>query len=384
MRIIEPRYDGAGITNLPISIAQHFGAATDSEPLFDPLPLSGVDRILLLVVDGLGQNQLELHLNEGVMPQLRDGLRQGRWEARTITSTFPSTTAAALTSLYTGVSPSRHGRLGFSVFGVKGEVIDLINFADVSSGGSVPPTDWIGVQPTVFELLAPMGVRCVSILPRVLATSTLSRYHSKGAHVSTYDDLAELRQTMVRETSGEGPAYVMGYLPNYDTVCHLFGPRSGEAALAAGMLDELLADVLRSLRHDGRTLVLVVADHGLRSLDTQRAVDMWSDGRLRACLAAPPAGERTARYLSVREGADVALRDALSGVARVITTDDAWSLGYFGGDAERASYRWRVGSHIALPLDAAQLLYYEAEALRGGHGGLSPDEMLVPVLLHRS
>ena len=76
-------------------------------PAWVPAPLRGANQVVLLVVDGLGWEQLRMWPT--VAPALA-GAAGGP-----ITSVVPTTTATALTSLTTGAPPSGHGVVGYRV-----------------------------------------------------------------------------------------------------------------------------------------------------------------------------------------------------------------------------------------------------------------------------
>src|SRR5678816_3892517 len=92
------------------------------------------------------------------------------------------------------------------------------------------------------------------------------------------------------------PSYVYAYWSGIDTVSHLYGPRSDEAAMEAALFD---LDLRRALGHRpaGDTLVLLTADHGHATTDPDKMLDMVGDEELRALLRNPPAGEARLVFL---------------------------------------------------------------------------------------
>jgi alkaline phosphatase len=100
--VIRPDYEGGSIVNLMRSLGDACGAPTPLPyaPLRDPkVSLHGTARnVVLLVLDGLGYNHLARALEGGA---LRGNLRAS------LTSTFPSTTAAAITSVSVPATSAR-------------------------------------------------------------------------------------------------------------------------------------------------------------------------------------------------------------------------------------------------------------------------------------
>ena len=79
------------------------------------------ERVVLLVLDGLGWNQLRER------PHLAPTLTS--MSGGPITSVAPSTTATALTSITTGLAPGEHGLIGYRM-GMGGTVMNTLRWAD--------------------------------------------------------------------------------------------------------------------------------------------------------------------------------------------------------------------------------------------------------------
>src|SRR3954466_8479216 len=72
-----------------------------------PAAVAGADQVVLLVLDGLGWEQLQSRAH--LAPTLSS------MTGGPITTVIPSTTATALTSLTTGTPPAEHGVVGYRV-----------------------------------------------------------------------------------------------------------------------------------------------------------------------------------------------------------------------------------------------------------------------------
>ena len=106
-----PNYFNGSLVNLMSSIIQHFGGVSQYSPLKN-LPLSqleGVDNIVLILLDGMGYNFFMRNA------KLLDYPIMDKLHAK-VTSVFPSTTAAAMTTIYTGVAPKNHGCLAWFTY----------------------------------------------------------------------------------------------------------------------------------------------------------------------------------------------------------------------------------------------------------------------------
>ena len=82
-----------------------------------------------------------------------------------------------------------------------------------------------------------------------------------------YESPSQIPENIAEVVHAPGPSFLLVYAPDYDTVCHLYGPKSAMAAYHAGRIDRLIEAVLRALPRDGRTTLLVTADHGQVQVD---------------------------------------------------------------------------------------------------------------------
>jgi predicted AlkP superfamily pyrophosphatase or phosphodiesterase len=199
-----------------------------------------------------------------------------------------------------------------------------------------------------------------------------------------YESLFQISENIAEVVHAPGPSFLLIYAPDYDTVCHLYGPMSAMADYHAGRIDRLIEAVLPVLPRDGRTTLLVTADPGQVQLDPSRAVYLQKLPGFAAHLLAPPAGDRMARYLSLRPAAERSVRETLEGIADLLPAADLWREGFFG-DVVRRTLPEDIGDLIALPHPGSQLLWchraQEEEPWLGGHGGLSAEEMYVPLVV---
>ena len=102
-------------------------------------------------------------------------------------------------------------------------------------------------------------------------------------------------------------------------------------------------------------------------------------------LLSPPAGDRLCRTFRVKPHQLGAVRDHLSRYGDVLSGSDAWEAGLFGGAPAIDTFRSRVGDLIVMPHTGSQLCWtfsgkQPPRPHKGSHGGLSHDQMRVPLL----
>lgn len=411
---VRPRPDGASLLNLPRSVCEALGVPGDGLPpplapdALPPALLDDVQAVLLLVVDGLGQWQLEASLQAGDAPTLARLLDRARGgapdaSAAAITSVFPSSTVPALTTLSTGLSPAAHGLVGWTVYLEEfAEAAELARWGPAAGSGSYQdpelgghdPVAFFG-HPTLYERLGAAGVRSVVVCPAAIRDSGLSAMSFRGAELLGYHAASSLPVLVARALAarrGSEPLYVYGYWSLLDTVCHHHGPLGPEHGAEVAALDLALGRWLARHRPRGDVLLLLTADHGHVPTDPARMVRLDRERELLRHLAAPPTGERRLVYLHARRGEAAALRAhceaRLGAAADVLDPAEVAVQALFGPGPMAATARRRVGDLLLVAREDYQLVYPFSTArdptvFLGNHGALDPREMLVPLLAAR-
>src|SRR5258708_8937640 len=126
---VRPDFAGRGLANVAPTLLRLLApsAAPLDLPSLDPsvLPESltrGVTSVVLLVADGLGHLQLQREIAAGNAPNLGELITRAdsgvseNVSYAPLTSVFPTTTVAALGSVNSGVTPSEHGLLSYTLY----------------------------------------------------------------------------------------------------------------------------------------------------------------------------------------------------------------------------------------------------------------------------
>ena len=197
---------------------------------------------MLLIIDGLGDNYL---MRRGAGGEL------ARRRRASLTSVFPSTTASAITTSYTGRTPLEHGLTGwFTYFGEAGCVAAALPFR---SRGDHLPLARRGVTPeqiyassgSIFEDLPE---RSIVVTSKEIIDSEYNICHCRGAQRIAYETLDELvAQIEAAVKSGADRKFVYAYWPVYDMVSHRYGAESAEAFEQLEKIDAAFGRLLARL-----------------------------------------------------------------------------------------------------------------------------------------
>lgn len=372
-----PDYAGGSLVNLMASITQACGG----RPLHLPLNSHAIEEqrnIVLFIVDGLGDNYL---LRRGAGGEL------ARRRRRSITSVFPSTTASAITTSYTGATPLEHGLTGwYTYFGEAGYVASPLPFR--TRGDNIPlrqkgfAPERAFVAPAIFEALP---VKSFVVTFKDIVDSDYNVRHCRGAErlaYETIDEMVLLTEKAVK--SGPERKFVYAYWPQYDSISHRFGSESAEAIAEFEKVDAAFGEILRRLAGTD-SLVIATADHGFIDVAPEESLELPPS--LASQLRFPLCGERRVAYCHVHDARSFIERskEFFKEKADVFPSTELLNEGWFGQGTPHARIAERVGD-VALVMrghyTVKDWIPGDFRHLHvGNHGGTSEDEMKIPLIM---
>ncbi|MFC8598630.1 alkaline phosphatase family protein [Isoptericola sp. NPDC057191] len=374
----------AGALGVDVTTSTGLRAADCRDALGLP---SDVQRAVVVLVDGLGLANLAER--GGHAPFLRSLAADGR----SVLSSFPSTTAAALATFGTGTAPGRTGLLGYTQRNpATGGLATTVSWTEQSdpyrrtklSGPMRAEPEALQREPTVLETLVAHDVRVVSPGPGRFAGSGMTRAALRGPRYVSAEGLDAQVGTTVRELRAPGLVYL--YHGAVDKAGHQHGPQSWQWGDALEETDSELRRLVRSVPRG--TLVVVTADHGQVTADPARQHDVATQPELARDVVLL-GGEPRATHVYVSPDAhprDVAARwsAVLGDDALVLLRDDAVAAGWFGPVADHVLPA--VGDVLVAARGAATVVDSRlhpsgAREMPGVHGSLTAAEMIVPLLV---
>jgi hypothetical protein len=319
---------------------------------------------VLLVLDGLGWDQLQSHRSQ--LPVLSS------LAASTLTTVAPTTTATALSSISTGLTPGEHGLIGYRMY-LQGEVINVLRW--VAAGGdrrrSLPPRE---VQPFAAFLGADVPV----ISPAELEHTAFTEAHLRGSRPVGYRAASAIAVEIGRQLRA-GERFVYAYYGGVDKTAHERGFGDFyDAELRAA--DRIVGDILDALV-PGSTL-LVTADHGQVEVG-DRVIAPDPD---LLDMVALQSGEGRFRWWHASRGAAAELLAGATArygdVAWVVTREQTVDEGWFGATVA-PPVLGRLGDVALVARDPVSFFDPNDAGpfeLVCRHGSLTAAEVLVPLL----
>jgi len=380
-----PDYAGGGFLNLVASLV----AARGGEPRhagLGALPaneLADARNVVFLIVDGLGDNFLRSA--GGALAAAR---------RCPISAVFPSTTACAITTSYTGLSPLEHGLTGWhTYFGEAGCVGAPLPFT--IRGGGQPLGDR-GLSPRdLFRgagYMDGMDARTIVVSWNAILESRYNRHHCGGAERIAYSNLDGLVsgvETAVK--SGPERKFIYAYWWEFDRIAHQYGVGSPRALAHFRQVDAAFASLVRRLAGTGTTVV-ASADHGFVDSVPEEMLSIDDAPGLPGLLRYPLCGERRLAWCYVQPGRekDFAARAAqwLGERADVRPSRDLLDEGWLGPGDAHPRIDERIGDVAIVMRGRNTLKDWVAGEPRflhiGNHGGTSADEMFIPLIVART
>jgi predicted AlkP superfamily pyrophosphatase or phosphodiesterase len=380
---IKPRYDEGGFAGIPTRLKDAF--------------MSGkYDAVVLFLVDAFGWRFFERFQDAAFIQRMA---KHGRIEK--LSSQFPSTTAAHVTTIHTGWPVGQSGVYEWYYYEPQLDAIIaplLFSFAgsphrdNLASTGIHPPL--LYPRGFFYPELKKMGVDPYVFAIRDYTPSTYSNVVMAGAEQYSFRTLSEafvnLGSLLEQHTDA---AYIHLYFDKIDAVCHEYGPNApqteAEIETFLLMMEHYFERIFTGKK---RILFLMTADHGATEVDPETTTYLNTDPRFagferfiktnRQGKLLVPAGSARDMFLYIREDlleeAQSFLATRLDGKADVMKTEALIVDGYFGAEVS-PRFRERVGNLVILPYRSESVWWYEKgkfeQKFYGHHGGLTPQEM---------
>ena len=366
-----PDYRGSCLSNVVPAL---LGPPDASDWL--PAPVRRAKSVVLLLVDGMGWEQLQDRAE--LTPVL------SAMEGGPITTVAPTTTTTALTSLVTGSAPGEHGLIGYQIY-IQGQVLNALRWTVGSKPSDARRTivpEQVQTRPAFF------GRRVPAVGRSEFQGTGFTRAHLDGADHKGYKLTSSIAVEVQMQVDGGAPL-VYAYYDGPDRIAHEygFGPYL-DAEFAE--VDRLVAQILAVLPPEAA--LLVVSDHG-QVMVGDKKVELSRDVLAHTAVLS---GEARFRWLHARPGRARALHDAATERYRrhglVVTRQQVLDEGWFGPQMG-SEVLSRMGDVALVPSESVAFVEPRPESRRssGGeskpsfqliarHGSLTSAEVLVPCL----
>ena len=319
------------------------------------------DRIALMILDGLGENILFNNLPEDSF------LRRHYYKS--IHAIYPSTTAAATTSIISGLTPLESGWVGWENYipELKKNII-LFNGIDFDSGEMLGVTgfDKMPYKPFYYD----MNIPSEQIMP--------------DFNVYPYDFNISLNKSIkLFKENKQMVQYI--YCTNPDGIMHGSGAYSKKCKDFLYKIDKDIEEYSKRLPEN--TLVIISADHGHTNV---RPINLYAFDRLNKMLKRRPCNEGRCLVFNVKDEYKEEFIDLFNkvygNIYNLYNSEDAIKKGFFGIKNEYRHERINgfLGDFVAIAISDAFFVYMKNGdniEFKSHHAGISRNEMMIPIIL---
>ena len=337
-------------------------------------------NVVLVVLDGMGESILNNFSKNGLFKNN---------EIDTITSVYPSTTTAAMTTYYSGKPPIETGWIAWSqYFKEYGKSLDLFPEKDSYTGDKLKISrlqinDIMGYK-TVYELIRENNndVKSYEIQPIHCA--------KKAKITMTANNIEEMCECIETLCTSNENKFIMAYNDNPDGLLHKFGCKSEEVKEFIENTEKEFEKLVDKLKETD-TLIIISADHGHN--DIEETIDVVEEEELQECLLMPPSLESRATSFLVKEDMKKEFEDRFNKKYgdrfKLYTKEEFLEKGFLGFGEKHNKIDDFLGNYIAISIASSRFLLgtdlsrelKKPDEKKSTHCGLTRNEMEVPLIV---
>ena len=378
--IVLPNYDHC-ILGTITSILKYYNVETkhkSSEKIDNLLKEREYKNVVFLILDGLGEHILNKISPDGIF---------NKNKIDCVTSVYPSTTTAALTTYYSGQPPYETGWIAWSqYFKEYGRALDMFTHNESYMGEPLkePLIDVFKTvvnYETIFEKIEKAS-------PNVKAYEVEPEYAEKRAkRTIKADNIDELIMNIEELCKGSERKFILGYSDNPDSLLHKFGTTSEEAKIFIKEAEQKIEEMVNQFDED--TILIISADHGHK--DIEKSYTLLDYPEIQECLIIPASLESRVLAFWVKEEMKELFVERFNKVFKnefwLMTKEEFLNKYHFLGYGNKHSkIDDFIGNYVALSVGGSMIrietFLAEGKPIKKStHCGLTKEEMEVPVIV---
>ncbi len=365
MKTLFPDYE-KGLVNAMSSIKKYFNIETNHNSLSvldNYLNKKEYKNVILVLFDGLGYNILKR--NSEYCPFLNKHI------VSSISSTFPSTTMAARTTIESGLNPVEHGWLGWDVY------FKQFDNAITLKCNYVKRTKEVITDYNIAKTL----LKYETIADKV---NKIDGCYAKKINVlaRNEDQTLEKARNEIKEICNNNfKNYIYLYCDEPDQVFHKYGCDSKEVTQKLKEIDMEFKNLCNSLED---TLIIALADHGHLNVEY---VTLSDYPEIINMLKGDVSIDNRACSFRVKDEYIKIFPKELKKILKddfiIMSGKDVYDKKLFGDGIENKYYKDAIGDFFAIAVSNKSIRYDESVHMhKSGHSGITEEEMIVPLIIY--
>lgn len=369
-----PDYNNS-ILNTISSILKYYGIDNGHNTLnvLDKKFLHEYKNVVLFVLDGMGEHILNNLSSKGFLKKN---------ELTCVTSVYPSTTTAAMTTYYSGKCPLESGWIAWTqYFKEYGRCMNVLQRKESYTESPLKIYrddiyEKVINYKSVYEMIEEKGIKAYEIAP------SYAERRSKRTLVA--DSVEEACEAIKVVCDSPDKKFILTYCDNPDGLLHKYGASSLEAKENILDTEEKIEKLTNNLKD---TLVIISADHGHKDIGNVYSILDYPD--LRECLIMPEFFESRFVGFWVKEEKKKDFEKIFKKEFKdfvLLTKEEVLELGLLGNGKQHRKIDDFLGNYVAVSIGSSifrlQNDYFEGKKVKKStHCGLTKDEMDVPVIV---
>ena len=334
-------------------------------------------NIVLIILDGMGEHILNYASPNNFFVNNKKDV---------ITSVFPTTTTAALTTYYSGRPPIETGWIAMSqYFKEYGRAVEMMRKIDSYTGEKLNTSrmdvyDLVKYK-TIYEQIeeASPDVKAYEVNP--VFCDARSKRNMKA---DTVDLMCDAIKAICNNNERN---FILGYSEKPDTLLHKYGCKSDEVKEFIQNSEKSIEKMCEELKGTD-TLVIVSADHGHQDINkTYKVLEMEE---IQDCIVLPPSLESRAVTFWVKENKkekfEKYFKENLKDEFMLLTKQELLDRNLLGYGNKHPKVDDFIGNYIAIAIKDSVIkietnMSKEKPDKKSTHCGLTPNEMEVPLII---
>ena len=376
-KIIYPDYNNS-VLNTITSVLKYYNVESKHNSLkeLDEVLKNDYKNVIFFVLDGMGDIILNNVSKDGFFKKNK---------IKTVTSVYPSTTTAAITTYYSGKPPYESGWVAWSqYFKEYGRAVDMLSQKESYERKVLPNTIKKDVfkevvnYKSIFEQIEEKNedVSVIEITPNYAEVRARKSLRA--------DNIDEAIDAIDIVKDGNKRKFIFVYVDAPDSLLHKYGCISNEVKEYILDAEKKIEELTNTLED---SLVIVTADHGHKdiknvysTIDNEELFDMY---------LMPPALESRVVAYYIKENRKEEFKEKFSSLYKdeflLLSREEVLEKNLLGFGDKHPRLEEFIGDFLAISISDSiiRLETYLADGKpvkKSTHGGLTEDEMLVPVI----
>ena len=377
-KIVYPDYNNC-ILNTITSVLKYYNVECNHNSLnvLDEKLEKKYKNIIFIVLDGMGDVILNNISKDGFFNLNK---------LTTVTSVYPSTTTAALTTYYSGMPPYESGWVAWSqYFKEYGRCVDMLSQKESYEGVKLPKTIKKDVFKEIvnYESIFEKIEKSNNNIDAIEITPNYSEIRAKKSLRA--DNIDEALNAIDLVIDGKNEKFIFAYVDNPDGLLHKYGTDSEEVRDYILATEKKIEEFSNKLKD---TLILITADHGHKNIGNVYVTT--DDEELYDMYLMPPALESRAIAYYIKEDKKEAFRKRFEELYKdefiLFSREEVLERNLLGNGKKHKKINEFIGDFLAVSVSDSiiRLETYLADGKpvkKSTHCGLTEDEMIVPVIV---